>query len=66
MTVNVQCKRPRTMMMLSFLLGVLWCGEARAWYNTSGLGDCHHTQEWRDLDKRIENNEVNISDALLR
>ena len=49
----------RLMMLLSFLLGGLWWGQVRAWYNTSGLAGCqHHNQDWSDLAKHIENNQV--------
>ena len=52
------------MMLLSLVLAGIWSGQVRAWYNTSGLGECQHTQDWRELAKQIENNEVNIIDSL--
>ena len=57
--ICVRWERQSEMMLLNFLLAGIWSVQVRAWYNISGLPDCqHHAQDWRDLAKHIENNEV--------
>ena len=57
--ICVRSERLSMMMLLSFILAGIWCGQVRAWYNTSGLAGCqHHNQDWSDLAKHIENNQV--------
>merc|ERR1719384_1826167 len=52
------------MMLLSLVLAGIWSGQVRAWYNTSGLGECQHTQDWRELAKQIENNELKFGPVI--